>query len=483
MRLALLLAPLLLSAATLQAAEDPSSSKPLPPIKVSTNHRYFVNAQTNAPFFWLADTAWCIFNHPSPADVDLYLDDRAAKGFTVIQGCIAVWDYRTRANPDGQLPFVDGDPASINEAYFKNVDSIIDKATSRGMYMAILPFWTKNTRTGPAADPAKMKSYAHFLAKRYAAKNLFWVLGGDTAGTDIQPVIDAEAAGLQEGAKEAGVDKLMITYHPTGRQSSSFWFQERPWLDFNAIQSGHFINTTNFRLIAADWDKSPAKPTLDMEPGYENITNNLVRTNVTADTPRIQAGDVRRSAYLAVFAGAAGHSYGNGEVYEFYHPRPAGAGPAAGNAGWHAPMDWKDALKLPASGQLQYLRYLVESRPMLERIPDQSLIAGDVSTRALDRVEATRAADGSYAFIYVPAGHGDVALNLAKLSGTTLNAHWYEPRTGNALPIDPFPKADGKVFSHPLSNPSITDNDWVLVIDDASKHFPTPGSHGPGKRQ
>ncbi len=145
------------------------------------------------------------------------------------------------------------------------------------MTMALLPFWTKNTRSGPAADPGKMKSYCHYLAKRYAVKNVFWVLGGDTAGRDIQAVIDAEAAGLQEGAAEAGVKKIMITYHPTGRQSSSFWFQERAWLDFNAIQSGHFIDTTNFKLVADDFSKKPAKPTLDMEPGYENITDRLVR--------------------------------------------------------------------------------------------------------------------------------------------------------------------------------------------------------------
>ncbi len=289
--------------------------------------RYFVTAD-GKPWFWQGDTAWCIFDHPSPADVDVYLDDRAAKGFNVIQGCVAVWDYRQHKNADGELVFDGGDPGKINEKFFKNVDAVIEKVESRGMYMAVLPFWTKNVRSGPAADPVTMKAYCHFLAKRYATKNIFWVLGGDTAGTDIQPVIDAEAEGLQAGAKEAGVEKLMITYHPTGRQSASFWFQDHPWLDFDSIQSGHFINTTNFRLVGDDYAKTPVKPTLDMEPGYENITDRLVRTDPNAK--RIQAVDVRRSAYLAVFAGSAGHTYGNGEVYEFYHPNTTGAGPGNG---------------------------------------------------------------------------------------------------------------------------------------------------------
>jgi hypothetical protein len=473
-------------------APDPLPAS-LPAIHVADNGRSFVKAD-GTPFFWLGDTAWCIFNHPSPQDVNLYLDDRAAKGFTVIQGCVAVWDFATRRNPDGQTPFnnagrgATGNP-TINEAYYKNVDEIIDKATRRGMYMAILPFWTKNTRSGPFNDPAVMGPYCEFLAKRYAAKNVFFVLGGDTAGTDIQPVIDAEAAGLLKGAKEAGVPTIMITYHPTGRQSSSFWFQERPWLDFNSIQSGHFINTTNFSIVAADYAKTPVKPTLDMEPGYENITDNLVRTNVTDATPRIQAVDVRRSAYLAVFAGAAGHSYGNGEVYEFYHANPNGIPP--GGAGWHANMDWTEALKLPASGQVQYLRYLIESRPMLERVPDQSLIAAPAPAAvdaapargrgpaALTRIEATRGSSGDYAFVYLPEGQSKVTVNTGKLAGDTVTAWWYDPRSGAATKIDTIKKEETHEFTVPPATDKLpaAQADWVLVLDNAAKNFAAPGKH------
>jgi len=460
---------LLAGASSLMAQTTAPGTRPaaLPAIKVAPGGRYFVKAD-GTPFFWLGDTAWCIFNHPSPADVDLYMNDRAAKGFTVIQGCVAVWDWSGRRNPDGQIPFIGNDPTKINDADFKNVDSIIDKATARGMYMAILPWWTKNTRSGPFADPAGMKVYCHYLAKRYAARNVFFVLGGDSGAQDIQPVVNAEAQGLLDGAKEAGVDKIMITYHPTGRQSSSFWFQNSAWLDFNCLQSGHTINTNNFTLIANDYAKTPVKPTLDMEPGYENITNNLVRTNVTDATPRIQAVDVRRSAYLAVFAGAAGHTYGNGEVYEFYHASPNGA-PAS--AGWHANMEWTDALKLPASGQVQYLRYLIESRPMLTRVPEQDLIVGNVPNQALTRIEATGGSDGSYAMVFLQANMS-VTLNTGKLSGTTLKTWWYNPSTGVATKGDDIPKAATHQFTLPAGDQN---HDWVLVLDDASKNYPPPG--------
>lgn len=460
------------------AGSSALAADPLPAIKVAADGHSFVKAD-GTPFFWQGDTAWCIFNHASPADVDLYLDDRAAKGFNVIQGCVAVWDYRTRANPDGQVPWVNGDPGQINEAYFKNVDAIVDKAAARGMYMAILPFWTKNNIRGQNVEtvenPEKMKNWCRVLTQRYAKKNVFWVLGGDAPGTNIQKLVDAEAAGLVEGAKAAGVEKIMITYHPTGRQSSSFWFQERAWLDFDSIQSGHFINTTNFQLVADDFAKKPTKPTLDMEPGYENITDRLVRDNPEAK--RIAAVDVRRSAYLAVFAGAAGHTYGNGEVYEFYHPANPGAGPVAG---WHANMDWKEALKLPASGQIQYVRYLMESRPLVGRVPDQSLIVGEVSTRAVERVEAIRGGDSSWAFVYLPAGTKKVEVMSSMVSGKKLTAWWYNPRKGEvveAIKFDNSPSS-GRDFEIPDMGVPAEENDWVLVIDDASKNYPAPGTHG-----
>jgi hypothetical protein len=460
---------LLLGAMVLGAAAA-SSAAPLQPIKVSENGRFFVKAD-GTPFFWLGDTAWSIFNHPKPEDVDFYLNDRAAKGFTVIQGVLALWDYTGRRNPDGQLPFVNGDLGQINEAYYKNVDSILDKVEARGMYMAILPFWVKNSGNMLAGNgnPEKMKAYCKFLAQRYAKRNIFWILGGDAtaagaAGANVQHVTDLEAAGLLEGAKAAGVDKIMISYHPTGRQSSSFWFHDRPWLAYNSIQSGHFIRTTNFRLIGDDYAKTPAKPTVDMEPGYENITDGLVRDNPNA--PRIGANDVRRSAYLAVFAGAAGHTYGNGEVYEFWSTNESRAMP-----GWGASLDWRQSLKLPGSGQMQYLRRLIESRPMLLRVPDQSLIAGEASAVATERIEAARASDGSYAFVFTATGK-PFTVDLTKLSGQKLKGWWYDPRTGKADSIGEWTREGSREFTPPAGGAG---NDWVLVLDDASRGFAPPG--------
>jgi len=204
------------------------------------------------------------------------------------------------------------------------------------------------------------------------------------------------------------------------------------------------------------------KPTLDMEPGYENITDGLVGT---PGARRILAVDVRRSAYLDVFAGAAGLTYGQGEVYGF-------AVGGTVTTRWGTAMSWKEALQLPASGQAQYIRRLIESRPMLERVPDQSLIAGDVNTRAVERIEAMRGADGSYAFVYLPSGKTNVTINTGKLSGEKLVAWWFDPRTGEAKQFGTFAKTGTREFN----TSSDAANDWVLVLDDGAKNYSAPGS-------
>jgi hypothetical protein len=331
--------------------------------------------------------------------------------------------------------------------------------------MAILPVWIKGyirdtDRYGATLlNPEKMRSYCKFLGQRYGRRPIFWVLGGDWPGRDTRQLSDAMAAGLIEGA---GSDDILITYHPTGRQSSSFWFHDSDWLDFNIIQSGHFIETTNFRLVADDYAKSPVKPTLDSEPAYENITDRLIRAS---DARRIQAEDVRRSAYLAVFAGAAGHTYGCGEVYEFWD-----ATQRRGLPGWAAQLPFEESLNLPGASQMQYVRRLIESRPMLERVPDQSLILSENSRRATRRIQACRAADGSYAFIYLP-GDQTVEVDLAKLSGETLTAYWYDTRTGGATRIAVL----GKTASREFTPPDASVAGWVLVVDDAAMQFPPPG--------
>lgn len=120
---------------------------------------------------------------------------------------------------------------------------------------------------------------------------------------------------------------------------------------------------------------------------------------------------------------------------------------------------------------MHHLRALMESRPFLTRVPDQSLIVGAAGDGAR-HVHATRDASGSYAMLYVPTAGQTVTVDSSELSGKRLKAWWYDPRTGKATALKDDFLVGGKLeFTTPAEGP-----DWVLVLDDAAKRYPKPGS-------
>jgi hypothetical protein len=113
----------------------------------------------------------------------------------------------------------------------------------------------------------------------------------------------------------------------------------------------------------------------------------------------------------------------------------------------------------------------MESRPFLNRIPDQALIVGDAFSGTGDHLRATRDQDGSYALIYVPSGQ-HLKVNLTLLSGEKVRAWWFNPRSGVATRIGEFAKKADAEFRPPFDRGG---RDWVLVLDDTAKNFPAPG--------
>jgi hypothetical protein len=106
-----------------------------------------------------------------------------------------------------------------------------------------------------------------------------------------------------------------------------------------------------------------------------------------------------------------------------------------------------------------YLKKLMLSRPYLDRVPDQSLIAGNNGVK-YNRLIATRGKN--YVFVYTYTGR-EININADKLEGTKLKASWFNPRNGQTTAIGIFAKAKTIKFKPPgkISN----GNDWVLIID------------------
>lgn len=434
----------------------------LPSLKVSENKRYLMTG-SGEPFFWLGDTGWLLFGNLSREEADIYLQDRADKGFNVIQ--IMVLHTMDYTNYYGDSALIDGNAATPQVTagndfldpeqydFWDHADYIIDLAAAKRLYVGLVPVWGSNVKAG-AVNVEQAAIYADWLANRYEDRsNVIWLNGGDLRG-DIAPAVWNT---IGETIKRVSPGQLM-TFHPRGRTTSSIWFHEKDWLDFNMFQSGHrrydqddtewCFGEDNWRYVTNDLALLPPKPTLDGEPSYEGIPQGLHDTQ----QPYWMDNDVRRYAYWSVFSGSFGHTYGHSAVMQFY--QPGDKEPAYG-----ANVYWTEAKDATGAQQMKNLKKLMLSRPYFERVPDQSLISG-VPGEKYEHLLATRGKN--YAMIYSYTGR-DIPVVMAEISGEQVKASWFNPRTGTESEIGEFENKGLHTFDCP--GETSEGNDWVLVLD------------------
>lgn len=431
--------------------------------KVSENKRYIL--KDNKPFFWMGDTAWELFHALDRASAIIYLNKRASQGFTVIQAVVlAESDGLNTPNAYGDKPLIDNDPAKPNEAYFKHVDFIIDKAAELGLTIGLLPTWgdkiyKETWGVGPEIfNVENAKIYGKWMANRYKdRKNIIWILGGDRqprAGSSDVELWRSMAAGITDVV--GGNENAMITFHPQpNKEGASQWFHDDSWFDFNMFQTGHCRDIPVFDLIKNAYDRQSIKPVIDGEPIYEDhpVCFNATQNGTSS------AFDVRKTLYLDVFAGAFGCTYGCHDVWQMYGPNKTGIN------GPH--FFWQEALDLTAANQVKYLKRLMESRPMLERIPDQSIIVEN-SLSIYERIQATRGND--YIFIYTSTGK-PITVNFGKISGNKVVGYWFNPKNGEVKDAGSYENKGSKQFIPPSFGYG---QDWVLVLDDTDKKYAKP---------
>lgn len=207
-------------------------------LKISDNGRYFV--QDGKPFFWLGDAVWSMFTLYSKEEAEEYMERRRQQGFSVLQFMIPFNGgplLKTAAvNREGQLPWLNMNPATPNEAFFKTADYMINLARQKGLVVTISPMGGSGgafVREQNIFTPENVRAYGKWLGQRYKdVPNIVWMNGFDLAPWDRLELTEGLAAGLREG--DGG--SHLISYGPRGGQSSSY-FHHEAWLDFNNIQT------------------------------------------------------------------------------------------------------------------------------------------------------------------------------------------------------------------------------------------------------
>lgn len=448
-------------------------------LKISKNKRY-IETEDKKPFLWIGDTAWELFHKLNRKEANAYLRKRAQQGFTVIQAVILAENDGLRVpNAYGDLPLHNLSPENPNEKYFEHVDYIINKAEELGLYIAVLPTWgDKVFSNRPGSGPVVFNElnaniFGEFLGRRYKRKPVIWVLGGDrnVENSEVMNIWRSMARGLGKG--DSG--NHLITYHPAGEASSSQWFQNEEWLDFNMYQSGHADHfMKGYKFAQNDYSRLPVKPFVEAEPAYEDIPvqfwsfidwksakkvpdSILNADSLLIDKSHFKKGfftdyDVRVHAYWNFLAGACGYTYGNNAVWQMFKKGASYTIPCL--------TDWKEALNSPGANDMQHVKKLFTLRSFSQIVPFQEFIRGD-NPEDSTHVTAARAQDRSFALVYLSTGQ-TANLNLDLLNGKKLAFWWYNPRNGDRSKAKRTKSIGRQQFSPPSSG---SGNDWVLVFD------------------
>jgi Protein of unknown function (DUF4038)/Putative collagen-binding domain of a collagenase len=429
------------------------------PLAIHPGNKYLMTS-AGEPFFWMADTAWELFHRCDAEETAFYLDKRKSQGFNVIQAVVlSELDGINEPNANGDKPFLSLEKWEYNEAYFSHVDKVIQMALERGIYIALLPTWgdklfKDSWGMGPEIFTTKTAySYGKWIGNRYKDQpNVIWVLGGDRnprENSEDVKVWNEMARGIEESQNPD--NRQLITFHPqpTSPGGSSNWFHREKWLNFNMHQTGHCPDQPTYKKISHDLSLSPAKPTIDGEPMYEEHP----KCFNAKEFGYSEATDIRKIMYWNVFAGAAGQTYGCHAVWQMYDLDKTPV---------NSPLKpWQLSLDLEVANQVKHLKNLMLSQEYFSRISDQTLIADSQKDDEF-YVAATRDESGNFAMFYFPTGK-KTNLNLTALNGEKLTGKWFDPRTGVSFPMEASFSNGPNVNITPPSEGK--GNDWVLILE------------------
>ena len=431
--------------------KNPSNQAVDPRLRVSQDGRYLVD-EDGEPFFWMGGTAWGMAEWLKRGDVDDYLDDRAAKGFNLVQVCL-FWGKReedpvrfttnpvnayghkafveVHGKPDPRQPWVvrGGTPQDPND-FWDHVDYIVQAAAERNMMLALLPVWGRryvNATHPPWSEPVfsigDMRSYGRFLGERYrSSANIIWVLGGDVqadAGGWFLDHYRSMAEGIITGITGETVrwnedsplwDHALMTYHPDGSplKNSSLWFHDDPWLDFNMIET-HRHRDSVYRAVHSDYELSdPVKPTVMGEPDYEGARPNMVTAGI----------HIRRQALQTYFAGAAGFTYG-GKIDQ------DGNGPL-----WTPYRNWKAMLDMEGARSMALIKSFCLDHYWPHWTPDQRIFISGMGEGENQKVAVFTIKDSTCLVYFPDSSAAELDLSDHFPGAGELDVQWFNPASG-----------------------------------------------------
>ncbi|MEP7110866.1 MAG: DUF4038 domain-containing protein [Ferruginibacter sp.] len=378
-------------------------------INISANGRFFVD-EYNKPFFWQGDTEWELFHLFSVADAKTLLLERKSQGFTVIQimitGVYPEWGMMKGVKHSNEIEaWLNQNPLTPNERYFKRADSIIAIAAKYGIILVVGVYHAIDVEKG-RISLQNARPWAGWLAQRYKdEKNIVWSMYPHADSASLV-IIKATLEGIREG--DGGTH--LITVHPDPSPKSSSFIQQQEWLSFNTLQtwSSKFIN---YEMVKSDYEKVPVKPVVNGEARYEGEDGTT-------------AFESRRAGYWSYLAGGF-YSYGHRD-------------------NWKAPLKWRSWYRSEGVLQMKIMGDIFRSVEWWKLVPDQSVLVeianGNVAARSGDR---------DWIIVYLTSMK-PVTLKLNTITALNkVTAWWIDPISGKKEKIGKYNVSGNQAFFPP----------------------------------
>lgn len=441
-----------------RANSVPAVSAGVFPLSIHASGKYLVDAQ-GAPFFIAGDTPWSLAVNCTNAQIDSYLNDRAAKGCNAILFSPIEKGYSSQTpvyrNVDGQDPFTTMSPVSWtsrNSSYWNRVDYIVNECKARGMVVLMTVAYTGYGSGSDGwlgdysgASDVDLQNYGAFLANRYTHGNVIWVMGGDDAN-------DTEAAGnygsgttpnrTKQWQIVLGIRSVRTTDLVSGHtarngtgavsgEAYKAWTTGYTGFNLNNVY-GHDDPDDMPTLMATAYGRS-GFPCFMIEAGYENTD--------TADNGAW-------SGAQAVLSGCLGGVFHGHDALWHMGSQVPSTGAASVLSTYLSPS-WVSAQRL--YGMIRSFQWW-----KLEPKTDTSLVTTAKGTGTATICPAL-ASDGSFAMVWTP--NVPITVVMSALAPSSIRARWFNYGDGTYTAIGTYGNTGTQAFT-PSGN-------RILVLDAA----------------
>jgi hypothetical protein len=425
-------------------APPPPSAVPSFPLQIGPSRRYLIDS-AGRPFLLHGDTPWSIAAQLGDADIDEYVDDRAAKGFTALLFEAPVFHFTADGSPnniDGIAPFTSMSGSwnwTLNDTYWQRVDRIVNRCRGHGLVCVINPAYLGYTGLQEGCDTkllgtpdSVLQQYGAGLARRYAQGNVIWCLGGDA---DPDATLRAKQWQIVAGIRTVRTTDIITAHAAPGSPAYAKWHGQVGF-NLNSAYPGDVADV--YSECLDEYARSDPMPFFMIEGIYEQER-----------ALPIDASGLRRQSYQALLSGACGQFFGNSPIWHFESPNA----PFSYRGTW-----WSNLNSVGSIEQAHVKKLIIDCEWWkLEPKSDTTFVVSPLGSGA-SRVAAAAASDGTFGMAHVPSSQ-TVVFNTSALSGVhgKVRVRLYDPTKGAYSVVG--------TFTTPGSLSVAVNGDRIVVLD------------------